>query len=90
MAKDDRGTTDQQIHDTKRGIAILATCIIQEVEAVHPGFTEHLGRRLERAYREVREDTDSPALDRLELINWVREMLTGWSPIHGQGKPFLE
>jgi hypothetical protein len=26
----------------------------------------------------------------LELLNWTRELLTGWNPIQGQGKPFLE
>jgi hypothetical protein len=86
----DRGTIEQQICDTKQGVAILVTCIVQEMEALHPGFTENLGQRLERAYREVLHE-DIPAPDRLELINWVREiMLTGWGRITGQGKPFLK
>jgi hypothetical protein len=81
----DRGTIDQQLHDTKSGVAILVTCLVQEISKTDPTFTDRVMERFERAYREV-----TPALDRLELINWVREMLTGWSPISGQGQKFLE
>lgn len=84
----ERGTIDQQIHDTKRGVAILATCIVQTLNESDPTFQDRFVDRLGLAYREVRED-DTPTLDRLELINWVRELLTGWSAVSGQGKPFL-
>ncbi|TKT79992.1 hypothetical protein [Aquamicrobium sp. LC103] len=85
----DRGTIDEQIHDAKRGVAILATCIVQTLQEGDPTFQARFLKRLEDAYSATREDTDSPALDRLELIKWVKQMLTGWSDISGQGKPFL-
>lgn len=86
---EDRGTPEQQLHDAKRGVSILVTCLVQELEARHPGITESYGERLERAYREVKDEDDNNALDRLELINWTRSLLTGWDMIKGQGKPFL-
>lgn len=84
-----RGTPDERLRDAKQGVAILVTCLVQELEAMNPGFTEHYLRRLGRAYTEVRED-NTPALDRLELINWTRELLTGFNQVTGQGKIFLE
>lgn len=85
----DRGTIDEQLRDAKYGVAILVTCLVQELEAQHLGFSDHFLRRLGKAYGEVRED-ETPALDRLELINWTRELLTGFNQISGQGKPFLD
>ncbi|TPJ52728.1 hypothetical protein [Mesorhizobium sp. B2-6-4] len=85
----ERGTIDQQLHDTKSGVAILVTCLVQEISKTDSTFADRVMERFERAYREVKE-RDTPALDRLELINWVREMLTGWSPISGQGRKFLD
>lgn len=84
-----RGTPDDQLQDTKRGVAVLMTCLVQEIEARHPGFKDGYLARLGKAYGAVRED-NTDALDRLELINWTREFLTGFSPITGQAQPFLD
>jgi len=89
MTNVDRGTPNDQLQDAKLGVSILVTCLVQELEAVHPGFRDHYLRRLSRAYSEVRHN-DTNALDRLELINWTREFLTGFNQITGQGKAFLD
>lgn len=83
------GSTDDQLQDSKRGMAILLTCLVQELEAHQEGITQRFLDRLGRAYAEVRHD-DTPALDRLELIDWTRELLSGFSQIQGQGRPFLD
>lgn len=84
-----RATIDEQINDSKDGVAILVTCLVQELDRLHPGFQDSYLARLSKAYAEVREK-DTDALDRLELISWTRQMLTGFSPVTGQGKPFLD
>jgi hypothetical protein len=84
----ERDTLDEQLHDSKRGVAILVACLVQEIEKYQPGFQEGYLARLGQAYEEVRHDADP--LDRLELLNWTRELLTGFNPISGQGAPFLD
>ena len=83
----DRGTIDEQIHNAKYGMSILVTCLVQELEAIHPGFTEKYEERLSRAYYAIRE-RETKAMDAMELISWTRELLTGFSMTTGQGKPF--
>jgi hypothetical protein len=85
----DRGTIEEQIHDAKFGVSVLVACLVQEIEASNPGFQGRYLERLGEAYARVRE-RDTPALDRLELIGWTRELLTGFNIIDGQGAPFLE
>lgn len=83
----DLGTIDEQLQDTKRSVALLVTCVVQEMEERHPGFTDIVVSRMERASSEVRYDT-TPVVDRVELIGWVKQLLTGrgWA---SEGKPFL-
>lgn len=83
-----RGTIDEQIQDAKHGAAVLIACLVQELETIHPGLTDAYEKRLSRAYYKTRE-RDTKALDALELIDWTRELLTGFSTISGQGRPFL-
>jgi hypothetical protein len=45
---------------------------------------------LEREYRELKDNTDGPVQHEMELLAWTRELLTGFSPISGQGEPFSE
>jgi len=42
------------LHRAKRGVAILATCIVETLNETDPTFQERFLRRLERAYREVK------------------------------------
>ena len=81
-------TVDDQLQDTKVGIVILVTCLVQEISATDPEFTDRVLERFQRAYGAVRDD-DTNTVDRLELLDWVRELLTGSSQTSGQGKPFL-
>ncbi|QND57386.1 hypothetical protein [Mesorhizobium huakuii] len=81
-------TIDDQLQDTKVGIAILVTCLIQEISTTDPEFTDRVLERFQRAYSAVQDD-DTNTSDRLDLLNWVRELLTGSSQTSGQGKPFL-
>lgn len=82
-------TIEEQLRDTKNGVAILVTCLVQEMNMTDPTFADRVLERFSRAYYEVR-DGNTQALDRLELLNWVREMLTGWNLATGQGKKFLD
>lgn len=75
------------LHQSKRGAAILVACIAQTLNESDPSFEARFVDRLERAYREIRDDAD--ALDALELLSWVRTLLTGFDHTSGQGKPFL-
>jgi hypothetical protein len=79
-----------ELHRAKRGVAILATCIVQTLNESDPSFQERFLERMDRAYRKLRDDTGGDVIEQLELLNWTREYLTGFSGISGQGKPFLE
>ena len=74
----------------KRGIAILATCIVQTLSESDPSFKGRFLKRLERAYRELRDNTDGDVVQEMEIISWTNSYLTGWNFVRGQGKPFLE
>ena len=90
MSEADRGTRDEQLHDTKRGVAILVTCLVETLKDTDPTFQDRFIENLDRAYRITREQFDDQTLDRHELIRWVQTTITGWSSITGQGKPFFE
>jgi hypothetical protein len=81
-------TTD--LHRAKRGTAILIACVVQTLNESDPSFEERFLERLGRAYGELKDNFDGDVRQELELVNWTREFLTGWSPITGQGKKFLE
>ncbi|MBZ9960831.1 hypothetical protein [Mesorhizobium sp. BR1-1-14] len=75
-------TTD--LHRAKRGTAILAACIVQTLNESDPSFRERFLKRLSDAYY-----MEGDVIQELELLAWTREYLTGFSPVSGQGKPFL-
>jgi hypothetical protein len=77
------------LHRTKRGVAALATCIVQTLNETDPTFQERFLARLGEAYSEFKDNTDGDTIQELELFTWTREYLTGFSMITGQGKPFL-
>jgi hypothetical protein len=76
----------------KRGVAVLATCIVQTMNETDPTFTDRFLRRVERAYYEIREGRmgwEGDTLQELELLKWMRVLLTDFNRIDGQGRPFL-
>jgi hypothetical protein len=72
----------------RRGVAVLSACIVQTMNESDQGFQERFLRRLERASSELRDSGST--IQELELLSWVRELLTGFSLTKGQGKPFLD
>jgi len=77
------------LYRAKRGVAVLAACIVQTLNESDPSFQERLLKRLEDAYLALRDESGSSAIEELELLSWTREILTGFSVVSGQGKPFL-
>ena len=77
------------LNHAMRGTAVLAACIVQTLNESDPSFQKRFVDRLERAYSELRDDSDSDVRE-LELLSWTRTLLTGFSFSEGQGKPFLE
>jgi hypothetical protein len=78
----------------KRGVAVLVACIAQTLNESDPTFEERFVKKLDAAYSEVREHSSAELpgdpIHEMELISWVRELLTGWCLSTGQGKKFLE
>ena len=81
-------TTD--LHRSKRGVAILAACIVQTIRESDPSFEERFLKRLTEAYYKLRDDSQGDVVQEMELLSWTREYLTGFNPISGQGKPLLD
>ena len=73
----------------KRGTAILAACVVQTLNESDSSFEERFLDRLARAYRELKDNTPGDVRHEMEVLAWARELLTGFNPIDGQGKPFL-
>lgn len=74
----------------KSGVAVLATCIVQTLHESDPTFQTRFLKKLTDAYYDRRDNGDPGNQSELELLSWTRQLLTGFSPIAGQGKPFLE
>ena len=72
------------------GLAALVTCVVQTLNESDPSFQQRFLDRLERAYLRFRDNTKGPVAQELELLSSTRQLLTGWNPIRGQGKPFLQ
>lgn len=80
-------TTD--LHRAKRGVAILAACVVQTLNESDPSFEARFLERLSRAYYELKDNSDGDVTQEMELLSWTRELLTGFNFLKGQGKPFL-
>jgi hypothetical protein len=78
-----------ELHRSKRGVAILATCIVQTLNESDPTFQERFLKRLSLAYRELKDNTDGDVVQEMELLSWTRSYLTGFDFVTGQGEPFL-
>lgn len=78
------------LHHAKRGVAILATCIVQTLNESDPSFEDRFLEKISKAYQELKDNSDLDPQQPMELLSWTRTLLTGWDMVNGQGKPFLE
>lgn len=92
MSDHDKCCQQSDLTDLQEGTAILATCIAQSLSAVLPQFEEIFLEKLRDAYVHLKDNAghDRPVVRQMELLNWTRQHLTGYSQIEGQGKKFLE
>lgn len=81
-------TTD--LHRAKRGVAILAACIVQTIDESDPSFQERFLKRLAASYRELKDNSEGDVIQEMELLAWTRDYLTGWNFLTGQGDPWLK
>lgn len=78
------------VDSAKRGVSVLATCIVETMNETDPHFRDRFLENLSKAYRKLRDDSDNDELSSLELLGWTRSLITGFDFADGQGKPFLE
>ena len=82
----------------RTGAAALATCIVRTLQQSDPTFEERFLKHLDDAYHQFRDDSDAVGADGkprdvigvLEMLTWTNELLTGWNPVVGQGRPLLK
>jgi hypothetical protein len=81
------------LHQLKRGVSALFACVAQTLNEADPTFQGRLVKKLDDAYREIKDNRSGKfpgeVIHELEMISWVRSMLTGWSLTAGQETPFL-
>ena len=82
------GLTD--LDHLKRGMAVLATCLVQALNESDPDFQQRFLKKLTEAYYAFRNDTRGDVLQELELLEWTRQYLTGFNPVSGGWRPFLD
>jgi hypothetical protein len=58
-----------------RGVAVLAACVIQTLNESDPTFQKRFLKRLERAYDQIRDETEGDVRQELELLSCVRGLL---------------
>lgn len=81
---------EDDLKSVMRGTAVLVTCIAQALNESDPSFQKRFLDQIDRAYSELQHAPGADPIRQLELISWTRELLTGFSMVTGQGKPFLE
>jgi len=75
----------------KSGVAVLAACIVQTMRDYDETLATRFLARLDQAYQKLRDDPDrGEGIDDLELLTWVRHLVTGYDFAGGQGKPFFD
>ncbi|MBN9346366.1 MAG: hypothetical protein J0I48_09205 [Devosia sp.] len=77
------------LHRAKRGVAILAACVVQTLGESDPTFERRFLGRLAAAYRELKDNSEGDVIQEMELLAWTRELLTGFDFINGQKEPWL-
>jgi hypothetical protein len=94
MAQTPRPAQIDDLHRAKRGVAVLASCIVQTINESDPSFERRFLERLSAAYSLVKDNEDGhwngDVIQELELLAWTREYLTGFSHIRGQEPEFLK
>lgn len=80
------------LHHAKRGMAVLAACVVQTLNESDPSFQTRLLDRLAKAHRALKDNEiwEGDLHHEMEVLAWTRELLTGFDPINGQGKPLLD
>ena len=78
------------VDNAKRGVSVLATCIVETMNETDPNFRDRFLENLSKAYRKLRDDCDNDELFSLELLGWTRNLITRFVFEDGQGKPLLE
>jgi hypothetical protein len=63
-----------QFH-VRRGVAVLAASVIQTLNESDPTFQKRFLKRLERAYDQIRDETEGDVRQELELLSCLRELL---------------
>lgn len=71
------------------GLVVLVACIVQTLQKSDPTFQKRFLDRLEAAYRHLKDEGREEDLPDLEVLQWTRELLTGFSFSKGKGEPFL-
>jgi hypothetical protein len=74
----------------KRATAILVTCAVQTLGESNRTAQARFVKRLDEAYATLRDDRNLGGQHVLEMMAWVRTLVTGWNLSTGQGEPFLE
>ena len=78
----------------KRGTAALTACLVKTLNESDPTFqarfNEHLGTAYDKFQNQEGPYTQGAGLTELELLSWVKEMLTSRSFTGGQREPFLD
>lgn len=80
---------DDPLFRAKWGAAVLAATIVETMNETDPSFRDRFLNKLEYAYRKLRDDSKNDELEGMELFNWTREALTGFSLFEGQREPFF-
>jgi hypothetical protein len=79
---------DEPLANVKKATAILFACVVDAMSESDPAFKDRFLSNLGEGYAKIREDSDE--LSALELLSWTRTMITGFSHVEGQQKPFLK
>lgn len=72
-----------------RGMTVLVTCMVQEAAKSDPTFEDRFLKRLEEAYREVRDHSAYDPGLALALLASTRSLLTGTTLRGRKEAPFL-
>lgn len=81
----------------RAGAAAPATCLVKSLGESDPTFQGRFLKNMGEAYNHFRDDSAAvgadgkprPVKGALEILDWTREMLTGWNPITVQGQPLF-
>ena len=61
----------------RRGVAAVVACLAQTLNESDSTFENRFLKRLDRAYNQIRDDSEGDVRQELELLSYVRELLAG-------------